>query len=215
MLKAVCLLGLLLAATVPSSAQLVVDQDEQLLPGFSDNLQVQSCSIFSRFYKTLRAFLLVLAPQAGTVAELAEHAPSNMSILVNALNRVDLHQTIADPNFSGTIFAPTNKAFRVALLKLKLTPEQLYADKTALTNILSYHVVGGQALAAGDLKDGQQLTTVSQQPLTVHVDKVAGTSIQGGEDTAKVLAVDIKAGKAIIHVIDTVLLPPKPSKTEL
>jgi len=32
------------------------------------------------------------------------------------------------------------QAFRVALLKLKLTPEQLYADKTALTNILSYHV---------------------------------------------------------------------------
>jgi hypothetical protein len=31
--------------------------------------------------------------------------------------------------------------------------------------------VGGQALAVGDLKDGQQLTTVSQQPLTVHVDK--------------------------------------------
>jgi len=50
-----------------------------------------------------------LGVQAGTVAELAEHAPSNMSILVNALNRVDLHQTIADPNFSGTIFAPTNK----------------------------------------------------------------------------------------------------------
>lgn len=58
--------------------------------------------------------LLLLPPaacscQAATVAELAQHAPGNMSILINALNRADLNQVIADPNFSGTIFAPTNK----------------------------------------------------------------------------------------------------------
>lgn len=63
------------------------------------------------------------------------------------------------------------QAFRLALLKLKITPAQLYADKTTLTNILSYHVISNQALAIGDLKDGQELTTVSQQKITVKVDK--------------------------------------------
>lgn len=63
------------------------------------------------------------------------------------------------------------QAFRLALLKLKITPAQLYADKTTLTNILSYHVVNGKALAIADLKDGQQLTTVSKQEITAKVDK--------------------------------------------
>lgn len=63
------------------------------------------------------------------------------------------------------------QAFRAALVKLKLTVEDLYLDKTALTNILSYHVVGGSALTAADLQDNQKLTTVSQQELTVKVDK--------------------------------------------
>lgn len=59
----------------------------------------------------------------------------------------------------------------VALAKMKLTPVQLYADRTKLLDILSYHTVGGPAVAAADLKDGQQLTTINQHQLTVHVDR--------------------------------------------
>lgn len=71
-----------------------------------------------------------------TVAELAEHAPGNMSMLVDGVERAGLHTAIADPNFEATIFAPTNWAFEVALVKLKITPAQLWTDKTALTNLL-------------------------------------------------------------------------------
>lgn len=35
----------------------------------------------------------------------------------------------------------------------------------------SYHTIQGKAVAAADLKDGQQLTTVSQHKLTVKIDK--------------------------------------------
>lgn len=152
---------------------------------------------------------------AKTVAELAQNAPGNMSIMIDGVERAGLHNAIADPNFEATIFAPTNWAFEVALVKLRITPAQLWTDKTALTNLLSYHTIQGKAVAAADLKDGQQLTTVSQHKLTVKVDKVAGAMIQGeGGDTAKVLAADIRAGKTIIHVIDSVLVPPKPSAQE-
>jgi len=55
------------AAAVPSTAELLdIDQDGQLLPELSDKLQVQSCSILSRIYKTLRGFMLMLAPEVIT-----------------------------------------------------------------------------------------------------------------------------------------------------
>jgi hypothetical protein len=44
----------------------------------------------------------------ATVAELAQNAPGNMSLLIDGVERVGLHTAIADPNFEATIFAPTN-----------------------------------------------------------------------------------------------------------
>jgi uncharacterized surface protein with fasciclin (FAS1) repeats len=73
---------------------------------------------------------------ASTVAELAQNAPGNMSLLVDGVERAGLHTAIADPNFQATIFAPTNRAFEIALIKFKITPAQLWTDKTALTNLL-------------------------------------------------------------------------------
>jgi hypothetical protein len=37
--------------------------------------------------------------------------------------------------------------------------------------VCSYHTIPGKAVAAADLKDGQELTTISQHKLTVKVDK--------------------------------------------
>eukprot|EP00877_Chromochloris_zofingiensis_P003109 jgi/Chrzof1/1279/Cz10g01010.t1 len=167
----------------------------------------------SRLSGSLRRLLTEVEddePAAKTVADLAAHAPGNISILINGVNRADLQTILANPGWKATIFAPTNRAFEAALLKLKLTPVQLYADKTALTNILSYHVIHDQAITVADFEDGQELTTVQQGKLTVHVDKVAGTTIQGASETAKIIAADIKAGEAVIHVVDSVLLPPPP-----
>jgi len=45
---------------------------------------------------------------AKTVAELAQNAPGNMSLLIDGVERAGLHTAIADPNFEATIFAPTN-----------------------------------------------------------------------------------------------------------
>lgn len=54
---------------------------------------------------------------------------------------------------------------------MKLTVAQLYADKAALVNILSYHVINEQALTLGDLKDNQKYKTVQQSEVTIHVGK--------------------------------------------
>lgn len=48
-------------------------------------------------------------PAAKTVADLAAHAPSNITILTNALNRAGLQTVIGNPDWKATIFAPTNQ----------------------------------------------------------------------------------------------------------
>ena len=148
-------------------------------------------------------------PAAKTVAELLDHSPGNVSILVNGVKRADIQTTVADPNFEATIFAPTNTAFEAALLKLKISPAQLYADKVALTNILSYHVVN-RVIHPEDFKDGSTVQTVNNQELKVHKSDVLGLSIEGATETTRVLTEAIWAGKTVIYVVDTVLIPPQP-----
>lgn len=71
--------------------------------------------------------------------------------------------------------------------------------------VLQYHVVPAGAVRSTQLKDGQQLTTSLKDasPLGVKINKDK-VSVAG----ANVVAADIGAGKAIIHVVDQVLLPP-------
>jgi uncharacterized surface protein with fasciclin (FAS1) repeats len=148
-------------------------------------------------------------PAAKTVAELLDAAPGNVSILVNGVKRADIQTVVADPNLEVTIFAPTNIAFEAALLKLKISPAQLYADKVALTNILSYHVVN-RVIQAKDFKDDTTVDTVNQKQLKVRKSDVLGVSIEGATETARILTEEIWAGKTVIYVVDTVLIPPQP-----
>ena len=98
-----------------------------------------------------------------------------------------------------TVFAPTDEAFA----KLgDATIQALLADPARLAAILKYHVVAGEVTAA------QVVTLNSAETLNgASVDiAVNGSTVM--VNNAKVTAVDIKARNGIIHVIDTVLLPP-------
>ena len=65
---------------------------------------------------------------------------ADFSTLVTAVQKAGLVDTL---NGEGpfTVFAPTNEAFEAALAALKITKEQLFADKALLTSILTYHVL--------------------------------------------------------------------------
>ena len=99
-----------------------------------------------------------------------------------------------------TVFAPTDEAFA----KLPAgTVEALLADPEGqLTQILLYHVLPGQVMAA-DVTDGLEAATLQG-------DKVK-FSVQDGKamvNDANIVATDIVASNGVIHVIDSVLLPP-------
>lgn len=101
-----------------------------------------------------------------------------------------------------TVFAPTDAAF--AALP-DGTIETLLADPTGtLAQILLYHVVGGQALST-DLSDGQTITTLLGEDITVTIG-MNGVMI----NNATVVVADITATNGVVHVIDAVLLPPAP-----
>ena len=126
--------------------------------------------------------------------------------LVAAVKAAGLVETLKSAG-PFTVFAPTNAAFDklpTGTVASLLTPEM----KPTLTKILTYHVVPGR-LTAADLKDGQVLTTVQGEQLTV-MKNASGVMIKDAKGgMAKVAIADAMSSNGVTHVIDTVLMPAK------
>ena len=119
--------------------------------------------------------------------------------LVAALSKADLVTTLqGDGPF--TVFAPTDQAFTDAGIDLDsfTTDEEI----AALADILLYHVYSG-AVNAADVTDGLTVTMANGEDASFTV--TDGTVMVGD---ATVTAADVIASNGVIHVIDTVLMPP-------
>ena len=117
--------------------------------------------------------------------------------LVTAVKAAGLVETLkGDGPF--TVFAPTDAAF-AKLPKEKL--DALLKDKAALTKILTYHVVAGKVMAT-DVVNLKSAKTVEGQSVKINTE--GGVRI----NNANVIKTDITTSNGVIHVIDTVILPP-------
>jgi uncharacterized surface protein with fasciclin (FAS1) repeats len=149
---------------------------------------------------TLAATTALAAPaavNAQTIVEVAQEA-GTFETLVTAVEAAGLVETLSGEG-PFTVFAPTDEAF--AALP-EGTVEGLLEDTEALTAVLTYHVVPG-AVMSGDLSDGMMAETVNGADVTI--------SIMDGSvmvNDATVTAADIEASNGVIHVIDSVILPP-------
>jgi len=84
------------------------------------------------------------------------------------------------------------------------TVESLLKDIPKLAAILTYHVVSGKVLAADVMTmDGKGAATV--QGTSIKISTSRGVKLNG---TSNVVATDILCTNGVIHVIDTVILPP-------
>ena len=99
-----------------------------------------------------------------------------------------------------TVFAPTDDAVVALTEALGITADDLLALPN-LGEILQYHVVAGEAFS-DDLEDGQMITTLLGQDVTVSIDD-AGVMI----NEAMVIIADLEAENGVVHVIDAVLVP--------
>lgn len=140
------------------------------------------------------------APAAvGTIPEVAAGA-GTFNTLLAAVTAAGLADELSGEG-PFTVFAPSDEAFAAIPAE---TLEALLADPEGqLTQILLYHVVAGQVMAA-DVTDGLEATTLQGAPLTFTVG--ADGSVKIGE--VNVVATDVAASNGVIHVIDAVLMPP-------
>ena len=140
-------------------------------------------------------------PSAGNIVEVAT-ASGSFPTLLAAVEAAGLADALSDESASLTVFAPTEEAF-AALPEGTL--DALLADPEALAGILTYHVLGSEVgvSAALDLA-----------PTTVETLNGVDVALTKRDDDylyvnlSKVVDYDIEASNGVIHVVDSVLLPP-------
>jgi len=124
-------------------------------------------------------------------------AAGDFNTLVTAVKAAGLVETLKGEG-PFTVFAPTDAAFAKVPTE---TLNALLADKAALANVLTYHVVAGKVMAA-DVVKLTSAETVQGQAVSIEV-KDGKVYVDG----AQVVTTDIKASNGVIHVIDAVILP--------
>ncbi len=124
--------------------------------------------------------------------------------LIKALDAAELTKILKEKG-PFTVFAPNDKAFgklAVGTLDDLLKPE----NKARLQRILKYHVISGKIMAI-DITGKKSFKTLEGQPIRlVMKDKILWA------DNGRVLTANMHATNGVIHVIDTVLMPPETKK---
>ena len=128
-------------------------------------------------------------------------AAGSFKTLAAALGAAGLVDTMkGDGPF--TVFAPTDKAFAKlpkGTVETLLKPE----NKDKLVAILTYHVVSGKVMSKTAVTLAKA-TALSKKDIALAV-KEKSLTLNG---SAKVIKADIECSNGVIHVIDTVILPP-------
>ena len=155
------------------------------------------------------ATVTVVAPTASAATKATTKAPSKdivdtavgagtFTTLAAALQAAGLVDTLKGKG-PFTVFAPTDEAFA----KLPAGAlDALLKDPQALKNVLLFHVVSGSVLAK-DVVTLTEATTLNGQKVSINT--ASGVVLNGSSNVVKT---DILASNGVIHVIDTVLLPP-------
>jgi uncharacterized surface protein with fasciclin (FAS1) repeats len=136
-----------------------------------------------------------------TIIAVAEDA-GTFSTLLAALEAADLTEALQSEG-PFTVFAPTDEAF-AKLPEGKLDKLLQPENKDKLAAILKYHVVDGQATAS-DMEES--VTTLEGNDVMLMAND-EGLMV----NEARVVTADLEASNGVIHVIDTVLMPPKGEK---
>lgn len=148
---------------------------------------------------------------ASSIAEIvvasAGAETPEFTVLLAAVQAADplFLEVLSNPDVQVTVFAPTDAAFVALLEALGTTAEDLLADTDLLNTVLAYHVVPAAFDAATVVSlDGAYVgTALPGYALSISLD---GDSVK--IDDATVVSADVMATNGIVHVIDSVLVPP-------
>lgn len=124
----------------------------------------------------------------------------SFTTLVAAVQAAGLEETLRGEG-PFTVFAPTDAAFAAlpaGVVESLLKPE----NKEQLVGILTYHVTSGKTKAK-DLA-GKTISVATLNGAALSIDATSGVKV----NNASVTTADVWASNGVIHVIDTVLIPP-------
>ena len=166
------------------------------------NLQAKFSALFFAVFCTVALISLPTTVSSQDKKDIVDTAvgAGSFNTLVTAVKAAGLVETLKGKG-PFTVFAPTDEAFA----KLPAgTVEALLKDTEKLKSILLYHVVPGTVLAKDVVKlNGKTAKTAlgASAKITVKDGKVM-------VDQAHVVKTDIVCTNGVIHVIDSVILPP-------
>lgn len=141
----------------------------------------------------------VILPADKTIPETAK-AAGKFKTLLAAVGAAGLADTLGTKG-PFTVFAPTDDAFAKlpkGTVETLLKPE----NKQKLVDILKYHVVSGRVYSE-DAVAAKSAKTLQGSPIGVSVSS-AGAMI----NDSKLVATDMDSSNGVIHIIDSVLMPP-------
>lgn len=147
---------------------------------------------------SLTAFAGSTADAKHDIVDVANSAGSFQTLLV-AVKAAGLEDTLRSEG-PFTVFAPTDEAFAAIP---KETLNALLADKEALKKVLLYHVVSGE-VNAKTVVGLDKAQTAAGLHVPIHV---KGGKVKVGDAT--VVKTDINASNGLIHVVNSVILPPE------
>lgn len=113
--------------------------------------------------------------------------------------RTGLNSVLRDTAADFTVLVPTNAAFEEAGINNDSPSDE------ELLDILNYHIIEGATLS-DELSDGQTLTSRNGAEITVSVSGHGTVSFNDG--AASVVVADLEGINGVVHIIDTVLMPP-------
>jgi uncharacterized surface protein with fasciclin (FAS1) repeats len=146
----------------------------------------------------LVAFSIPSNAMEQDIVDIAIENP-DFNILVAAVSEAGLVDALKSEG-PFTVFAPTDQAFADLLAALEISAEDLLGHPD-LAKVLLYHVVSGKVMST-DLSDGMMPATLNGNTIDIGVG--GGVTI----NQANVVAADIEGSNGVIHVIDSVIIPP-------
>lgn len=142
----------------------------------------------------------VILPASDSIPAVADKA-GKFKTLLAAVKEAGLVETLSGPG-PFTVFAPNDEAFAkipAATLADLLKPE----NKATLAGILTYHVVPGRVYSEAALAAKSAKTVQGANVSIKATDKGAFIN------EAMIIATDVDASNGVIHIIDSVIMPPK------
>lgn len=141
---------------------------------------------------------------------------NSLTSLVAALQKADesanndLVTALSTETAIFTVLAPSNDAFSSLLARLdgfdSLDDFNTAQLQDLLAVILTYHVVPGAAVTSNQLTQGQTITTLQGETLTVSLEGGVSFTDAAGE-AANVTNADVLATNGVVHIIDKILIP--------